>query len=270
MLFGDDEGLWARIATPEAKEWLERALVGEFSDAVRAAAALSVADLVDQQRFLPYLRKIALGPSGRPGKSESLLAMTRIGDKESAGAIAEALPLWREPELFGRGLLYCAATLDRPLEEVVPQNRRDDVAEIWREVIDIEQRGAHRDLLRERIAADLTRARAHWLLARDDQRMATLREVLELDRELFPEQRGSDPGGGVAPPPPPSGGPPSDGGGEPPPPTDDPRPPEPPGGGALPGTGGRRTRYDPTRIEHDLRLWLVDYSPFDLADPFGR
>jgi uncharacterized membrane protein YgcG len=275
----------AQIATPEAKRWLERALKGDFTEAVQAAAALCVADLVDQQRFLPHLRALALGPSGRPGKAAALVSLARIGDRESAVAVADALPLWREPELFERGLLYCATLVDRPLEEMVPEARRATVGTLWREALEIERGDRVADLLRERIATHLTESRAHWQLARDDQRLAVLRELLELDKDFVPEPRAQDgdSGGGGNPPPPGSGGgtPPGGGGGDdgggsgsgngggdgddpvPPPTTGDDSPP-----GNLPGP--RRKSYDPTRFEHDLRAFLIDYSPFDLADPFAR
>jgi hypothetical protein len=266
----------ARIATPEAKEWLERALQGEFSDAVAAASALAVADLVDQQRFLPHLRALALAQASRPGKAEAMLALARIGDVESARSIADALPLWREPALLERGLLFCAVALDRPIEDVVPQQRRDQVLDLWREAVAVEREVAHPDLLKERIAAELKAARAHWLLARDDQRQAVLRLVLELDRDEPAEQRLPEGGSGVTPPPSPSGGGGDGGSGEgaggdsgagtPPPP--DPRPPDTPFGSQP--NGNRRGRHDPTRIELDLRSWLVDFPPFDLADPFAR
>ncbi|MSR46904.1 MAG: hypothetical protein EXS13_07560 [Planctomycetes bacterium] len=265
----------AHIATPESKAWLERALQGDFSEESRAAAALCVSDLVDQQRFLPHLRTIALGPAAHPAKSAALLSLARIGDREAAGAVADALPLWRDTDLFQRGLLFCAMTLDRPLAEVVPQHRRDDVAELWRDASEIERGDRHRDLLLERVASELTAARAHWLLVRDDQRTGVLRELLDLDRDFLVEQRAQDGTGGGSPtPPPPSGGA-GDGGdgGDPPDPAPEGDPPAAggaPGSGLLPGNGGRRGRFDPTRFEHDLRAWLVDYSPFDVADPFAR
>ncbi|MBM4016150.1 MAG: hypothetical protein FJ293_14470 [Planctomycetes bacterium] len=260
----------ARIASPEAKEWLERALGGEFSEAVAAAAALAVADLVDQQRFLPHLRTLALAQSSRPGKADALLVLARIGDREAAGAIADALPLWREPALLERGLLFCAVALDRPIEEVMPQHRRDEVPELWRDAVAIERAVAHPGLIKERIADLLHAGRAHWLLARDDQREAVLRAVLELDRDEPVEQRLPDGGNPSAPPPPSGEGEGAGGGGadEAAPPPAEPRPPDSPFG-TQPG-GHRRGRHDPTRFEHDLRSWLSDFPPLDRAAPFTR
>ncbi len=269
----------AQIATPEAKAWLERALQGEFSEVVRSAAALSVADLVDQQRFLRHLRTIALGPTGVPGKAAALLALARIGDAEAAASVADALPLWRDAPLVERGLLLCALTLERPVEELLPAARRDTVPDLWRVAAEIQAGTRDTRLLRERVAEQLTASRGHWLLARDDLRMAVLRDLLELDRDLPRERRADSPDGGFgelpSSPPPASGGSGEGGdaggggdGGA----SDEPDPPrvgDPPGS-AVPGVSQRRGRRDPNRIELDLRAWLSDFSPFDTADPFAR
>lgn len=264
----------AQIVSPEAKEWLERALAGEFSAAVQARAACAVADLIDQQRFLPHLRTLALGPPSAPGKAAALLALARIGDRESASAIADALPLWRDPLLIERGLLLCARTLDRRVEELVPEARRGAVGPLWRETVEIQDEKRDIRLLRERVADALTAARGHWLLARDDLRLAVVRDLLELDVDLPPEPR-NDGGGSSGETPPPGGG--DDGGGggggegdgeggdgttPPPPPGADPPP-------TLPGIGLRRGRYDPNKFEHDLRAFLLDHAPFGAADPYA-
>lgn len=282
----------AQIATPDAKRWLERALEGEFSEGVRGAAALAVADLVDQQRFLPRLRALALAPASVPGKAAALLALARIGDREAAAAVAEALPLWRDPELLERGVLLCAVVLERPLEELLPAERRRLLPELWRIATEIQAEQRDPRLLRERVAEQLHAARAHWLLARDDLRMAVLRDLLELDRDLLPDRRDAEeapPGESPRPPPPESGGGGGaggggdagggggadggggeggggDGGAQPP---DPPRVGDPPAS-SLPGVAARRGRRDPNRIEHDLRAWLADYPPFDVAAPFAR
>ncbi len=270
----------ANIASPEAKGWLERALDGEFSETVRAGAALVVADLVDQQRFLPHLRELATGPAGLPSKASALLSLARIGDSESATVIADALPLWRDRELIERGLLLCATTLDRPAQELLPEARRATIPALWEEVVGIEAKNLDSRLLRERIAAALTAARAHWLLARDDLRVGVLRDLLELDRVVFAEPRSDEVGNDGSVPSPGSGSPPPAGGGDdggdggtgggsssedPPPPRSNDQQ-----GGSVPGFGGRRGRQDTTRIELDLRAWLSDFQPFEVADPFSR
>ncbi len=277
----------ANAATPEAKGWLLRALGGDFSDKkVRAAAALAVVGLTDQQRFLPRLRELAMAASTDPGKSAALLALARIGDAEAAAAVAEALPLWRDRELLERGLLLCSTTLDRPLAELLSQERSAPVAELWTEIGQIQASRRDPRLLHERIAAALTAARAHWTLARDDLRMAVLRDLLELDkvvRDDADEGPGEDndvdsgfdampkpgeqpdPPKDDAPPPPDSGGDDGgdDGGGAPAPPKQ---------GGSEAGAGlqARRGRPEMARIEVDLRQWLIDYPPFEVADPFAR
>jgi HEAT repeat protein len=241
----------ARAATPAAKDWLERALGGEFSDRVRAEAALAVAVLSDQQRFLPRLRELATGPLSEPAKSPAVLALARIGDAEGAATIADAVALWKDPELLERGLLLCATTIERPVRELLPEQRAGPVLELWRKIDGVQKGRLVMRLLEERIASELTEARAHWTLARDDLRMAALRELLELDKVVRVEPK--DDGG-------------SDGGAPPP-----------DGGGAPPGDGGpvdgqvpRRGRPDSARIELDLRQWLLDYPPFELAEPFAR
>jgi len=254
----------ANGVSPEAKEWLSRAIAGEFSDRVGAAAALAVADLTDQQRFLPRLRELATARLGEPGKSPALLTLARMGDVEAAATIAEALPLWRDPELLERGLLLCATTLgDRRAEELLPRERSGAVRPLWREIEGIRAGRVDGRLLAERIAAALTAARAHWTLARDDLRMAVLDELLELDKVVFVDPRDPGSGGGETPPPGGGGPPPPDGsgGGAPPPPSG--------GAGGVDGGPPRRGKQDTARIELDLRPWLIDYPPFELARPFS-
>jgi hypothetical protein len=263
----------ANVATPEAKEWLLRALAGEFSDKTRTLAALAVADLTDQQRFLPRLRELAVAASVEPGKAAALLTLARVGDPEAAATVADALPLWRDRELLERGLLLCADALpERPVADLVPEQRAGPIAPLWNEIAQFQSgQRPDRRFLKEHVARGLTAARAHWLLARDDLRMTVVRELLELDKVVFVEPKdgdgGSD-GGGSNPPPPGDGNPPPDGG---PPPGDgggDPAPP-PTGGGDPANPPPRGRKQDSARFELDLRQWLIDFPPFEVADPFG-
>jgi hypothetical protein len=98
----------SHVATPAARDWLERALQDKYGERVRGAAALAVADLTEQERYLAGLRELATAPVGAHGKSEALLALARIGDAESARVVADALPMWnvREKELLERAPLF--------------------------------------------------------------------------------------------------------------------------------------------------------------------
>ena len=272
----------AHQQTAEAKGWLDRALRGDFSETVRAAAALAVADLTDQQRFLPPLREMATSHTPGPAKAAALLALARIGDGDAAPAVAEALPSWRELAPIENGLLLCAITLGRPASQLLPEARRVPVAALCREIDDVLAERSDPRLLRERVAVGLTAGRADWSLSLDDLRDFVIRDLLELDKIVFAELRKVDENDGTGTPPPsppsvPPGSAPGDGGGADdggsPPPADggdssSPPPAPPTGGSSLPTA--RRGKQDTARFELDLKLWLADFPPFQRAEPFGR
>lgn len=281
----------ANVGTPAANDWLRRAVEDEFGDAIAEAACVAVARLVDEKRFLPGLRAAATGSAEGP-KAGALLTLARMADGESAAAVAKELPRWRDPRLITRGLLLCGLALETPIEEVLPEPKVVPLAELWRTIFKVQHGTALRPLIQERLQLELTRARGHWLLRRDDRRTAVVRELLELDKVVFLQPKNSDGKTGDGAPPPPSGdasGPPSgggdgsgSGGGD--------------GGGNSGGNGSgsgsgngsgndsgggskggfdglqgqRRGKQDTARFELDLRQWLEDFPLFKPADPFGR
>src|SRR5262249_34641239 len=96
-------------------------------------------------------------------------------------------------------------------------------AELWRMLQKIQKGIAVPTLRIERLRAELTQARAHWQLRRDDLRSAVVRELLELDKVVFLPSKTSS---GGSPPPPDGSGPTNPGG------------PGTPGGSGGDGSGG--------------------------------
>jgi len=283
------DAVWslARLATPAGNDVLKRAIDGEFGDIVEEAACLAVAPLVDEKRFVAGLRTAAAGAAEGP-KAAALLTLARYGDGDAALAASKQLAHWKEPRLLTRGMLLCA-TLETPIEQLLPEPKAPASAELWHLLQKIQKGVALPTLRIERLRSELTQARAHWLLRRDDLRTAVVHELLELDKVVF--TAGKTTSGGT--PPPPDGGGPTnpggpggdgsggsgsgsgsgDGSGAPGgPPTD---PGTPPGGGdggknGFDGLQGqRRGKPDTARFELDLRQWLEDFPLFPRSDPFG-
>jgi hypothetical protein len=289
------DAVWslARLATPAGNDVLKRATDGEFGDVVEEAACLAVAPLVDEKRFVAGLRTAAAGAAEGP-KAAALLSLARYGDGDAALAASKQLAHWKDPRLLTRGMLLCA-TLETPIEQLLPEPKTPAPAELWRLLQKIQKGIALPTLRIERLHGELTQARAHWLLRRDDLRTAVVHELLELDKVVF--TAGKTTSGGTPPAPPDGGGPTNpggpggdgsggsgsggsgsgsgsgDGSGAPGgPPTD---PGTPPGGGdggknGFDGLQGqRRGKPDTARFELDLRQWLEDFPLFPRSDPFG-
>ncbi|HET6164013.1 MAG TPA: hypothetical protein VFG37_10125, partial [Planctomycetota bacterium] len=295
------DAVWslANLATPAGNDVLKRAIDGEFGAVVTEAACLAVAPLVDEKRFVAGLRAAAAGAAEGP-KAAALLTLARYGDVDAALAASKELAHWKDVRLLTRGMLLCA-TLETPIDQLLPEPKAAPAAELWRTLQKIQKGVAVPTLRIERLRDELTEARAHWQLRRDDLRSAVVRELLELDKVVFTALKST---GGSNPTPPDGGGPTNPGG---PPGPGNPGGPgggdgsggsgsggsgsggtppgesgPPPGGdggggdgnnqknGGLDGLQGqRRGKPDTARFELDLRQWLEDFPLYARSDPFG-
>lgn len=291
------DAVWslANLATPAGNDLLKRAIDGEFGAIVTEAACLAVAPLVDEKRFVAGLRAAAAGAAEGP-KAAALLTLARYGDVDAALAASKELAHWKDVRLLTRGMLLCA-TLETPIDQLLAEPKAAPAAELWRLLQKIQKGVAVPTLRVERLRDELTDARAHWQLRRDDLRSAVVRELLELDKVVFTPSKSTS---GSNTPPPDGGGPTNPGGppgpgnpggsggggdgsggagsGSPPPGESGP----PPGGdggggdgnnqknGGFDGLQGRgRGKPDTLRLELDLRQWLEDFPLFARSDPFG-
>ena len=285
------DAVWslANLATPAGNDVLKRAIDGEFGAVVTEAACLAVAPLVDEKRFVAGLRAAAAGAAEGP-KAAALLTLARYGDVDAALATSKELAHWKDVRLLTRGMLLCA-TLETPIDQLLPEPKAAPAAELWRTLQKIQKGVAVPTLRIERLRDELTQARAHWQLRRDDLRSTVVRELLELDKVVFTPAKST---GGSNPPPPDGSGPTNPGGPPGPgnpggpgggdgsggtPPGDSGPPPGGDGGGGDGSNqknggfdglqGQRRGKPDTARFELDLRQWLEDFPLFARSDPFG-